>query len=658
MGRRCLAVFVIGSFILSAGLPAPAAPPRATTQPATQPAAQPTTQPAAADQAERIVVTATRLDTPLREVASSITVITAADIERRGAQWVLDALRDVPGLDIVRTGGPGATGSVFIRGAKSEHTKVLIDGICVNDPISPGGTFDFAHLNVDDIERIEVLRGPQSVLYGSDAIGGVIHIITRRGAGKFGGYVKGEGGSFDTYKVSAAAGASVGWLDFYATLTRTDSGGFSSAGEDYGNHERDPYRNTSFSAKVGLTPRENFEIIFVLRATCAASELDDEGGAGGDDPNHDSYFRSLAARVEGRLTLLDDRWEQKIGLSYVEYNRGTHDDPDAGDITLIRSTYRSRRVKFDWQHDLYLHETNTLTIGVEAEQEQGSSSYHSDGLWGPYTSRFRQRSQCTTGIFVQDKISLADSLFVTVGGRIDRHEKFGTVYTWRVAPAYVLRRTGTTFKAAAGTGFKAPTLFQLYSSYGSEDLQPERSFGWELGVRQRLLGRKLAVEATYFRNRFENLIDYDFATSKYNNIGMARSDGVELSAAYEPSERLRFEGSYTFTRTEDAATQDDLFRRARHKFGASVTCRPTDRLELNAGVSFVGGRDDVDSSVWPARRARLAKYVLWRFGASYKLTGHVTVFGRIENAFNEHYEQIKGYGTPGAAVYAGLKATF
>ncbi|MGB2821779.1 MAG: TonB-dependent receptor, partial [Phycisphaerae bacterium] len=605
--------------------------------------------------AGEIVVTATRLPTPRREVASAVTVITAEDIERRVVVTVADVLRDVPGLSVVRQGMLGHVTSVFIRGAKSEHTKVLVDGVCVNDPIAPSGGFDWGHLLAEDVERIEIVRGPQSVLYGSDAIGGVINIITKRGKGKLKGYVKAWGGSFDTYAESVGVGGDVGWLDYYASVTRVDTGGISAASWHRRNRERDGYENTSFTAKLGLTPTEHFETVVLVKGLCGESEVDDGGGRGLDDREHVTVARQLIVRAEPRLTLLDGFWEQKFAFSYVTSRRGDRDEP-AGD--RIRSDFHGERIKFEWQHDLHLHETNTLTFGAETEQEAGSSSYFSDA-WGRYYDHFRRQTLRTCGWYVQDKVNLHDVFFATAGARVDHHEAFGRACTWRVAPAVWIEQTQTKVKGAMGTGFKAPTIYQLYAPmYGDASLQPEHSLGWEVGLEQYFLRKTVGLEAVYFANRFRNLID--FSGGSFRNVGRASTQGVELSASWKPLDQLALDATYTYLRSRDATTKDDLLRRARHKFGVNVTYEPTEKLRLTAGVSFTGGRDDQfwDPSTYATRRVRLAKYATWRFGAEYDLNEHLTVFGTLENAFNEDYEEVYGYGTPGPGAYFGVKASF
>ena len=633
--------------------------------PATQPAggaapkAQEPNAPSAGLSGEEIVVTATRLATPLREVASSVTVITAADIERKGAKTVGEALRDVPGLAVTQTGPTGSVTAVSLRGAKTEQTKVLIDGVCVNDPISPGGGFNFGNLQTEDVERIEVVRGPQSVLYGSDAIGGVINIILKRGKGKPNGYVKTWAGSYHTYGETVAGGGSQGWLDYYASVTRLDSGGFSAAAVRDGNHERDGFGGTSYMTKLGITPSDKFETTMLVKGHANRVEEDNGGGSGQDDPDRFGKDRELLLRVEPRLSLLDGRWEQRFAFSYVR-NRRTDNDPKDNDNPgdTLRSAFNGERTKFEWQHDLRLHETNTLSVGMETEEQAGSSTYFSDE-YGPYYDSFPRTAMRTWGWFAQDKINIADTFFTTAGVRLDEHDQFGRAVTWRLAPALWINQTQTKLKGAVGTGFKAPTVYQLFAPiYGNRSLSPEESLGWEAGFEQYFCNKALVWEVVYFENRFTDMID--FSASRYNNVGQAQTKGVETSAKWRVCKAVELSANYTYLHSRDEETHDDLIRRPRHKFSVGVEYKATERLRLNTEVGFVGGRDDLvfDMTTYATRRVRLAKYAIWRFGAEYDLCKNVTLFGNVDNAFNEQYEDVSGYGTPGLAAYTGAKVKF
>ncbi len=303
---------------------------------------------------EEIVVTATKLATSIHEVGSSITVIHSEDIDRSGDTFISDLLKKVKGVEVIHNGGAGTTSFVFIRGAKSEHTLVLVDGVEANDPISPGRTFDFSNLNVDNIDRIEILRGPQGTLYGSDAMGGVINIITKEGKGKPSLSLFSEYGSWETRRNLFHVGGEYGWLHYSLSASHYETGGISAAGTQFGNSERDGYENSTFSGKVDIRPGDTFSFRFVSRYSSADAEIDDFGGAGGDDPNHRQKTEQYSLSGEGRVVLFDGALEQIGSLSFSSTDRSEFDDADplhAVDIT--RGSFRGNLMKAEYRANFY-----------------------------------------------------------------------------------------------------------------------------------------------------------------------------------------------------------------------------------------------------------------------------------------------------------------
>lgn len=611
------------------------------------------------EEIREVVVTATRLNTPAEEVGSSITVITDDQIDKMQKRTVLDVLRSVPALDVVQSGGPGGATSVFMRGAKSEHTLVLIDGVEMNDPISTGRGYDFAHLSVDGIERIEILRGPQSTLYGSDAIGGVINIITKRGKGKTSGFASLEGGSFNSFRGAAGGSGGNEWMQYSLGFSRWDTDGISAADEEDGNTEKDGYENTSLYGSLGFAPADIFDLDFTLRFTDAESGIDNAAGPGGDDPNSTEESKQLFFRTQGRLYLFDDIWEQKLGFSLTDHDRYSRNDTDAAHPDdLSRSSFDGRMLKFDWQNNFYIHDTNTVTFGIETEEEKGESNYYSESAWGPYTSAFVEQTARTTGYYFQDQVELWDSWFTTVGVRWDDHSKFGVETTYRIASAYLVQKTGTKFKGSYGTGFKAPTLYQLYSDYGDENLNPEESTGWDFGLEQSLFDGKAAMGAAIFHNEFDDLIDFDSGTWTYVNVARAVSKGIEIFGSAHPADNLDFRFSYAYTNTKDITTGEDLLRRADNKFSFNLNYGFPGKGNANLEIVYVGERDDDDFSTYPATRMQLDGYVLVNPAFSFQISENIEMFGRVENLFDRDYEEISGYGTPGISVYGGIKVLF
>lgn len=614
-----------------------------------------------------IVVTATRDELPIEQVGSSITVITAKQIEQQQQQTVADALRMVPGLDVVRSGGAGQTASVFMRGADSRHTLVLIDGVELNDPSTTGGEYHFGFLTTDNIERIEVLRGPQSTLYGSHAIGGVINIITKRGSGRPTGFVSAEGGSLSTAKESVGISGGTDLANYSLTLSRLDSSGISAAASSAGNSEADGYQNTTVAARLGITPTQHGDIDISLRYTRSRNEADNGNGAGADDPNRVMRTKELQFRTQGTLLLFDDRWEQKLGVSLNDLTRSDDNDRDAvHPLDFQRSEYQGQTLKFDWQHTLRLHTTNTLLIGAETKEEKAQSQFYSESSWGPYTSNWAEQSARTNGIYLQDQLKLWDAWFSTAGVRIDDHDRFGSKVTYRFTSAYQFKQTGTRLKGSYGTGFKAPSLYQMYDpANGNLNLKPEKSTGWDVGIEQALLNQQLQLGVTYFRNEYEQLIDWELVdpvwfSGMYKNVAKASSEGVELTASYQPIDSVQLRAGYTYNLTRNKQTGEELLRRPKHKLSAAINYRFLGKGNLNLGLLYVGSRDDLtfDPGTYAQQTVTLKGYTLVNLAASYDVTNNLQLFGRVDNLLDREYEEVLGYGTPGIGAYAGLKVSF
>jgi len=603
---------------------------------------------------EKVVVTADRTETPLDRTGSSVTVITREELERTGKPLVADALRGVPGLDVVRTGGVGGSASVFLRGANSEHTLVLVDGVEMNDPIAPARGFDFADLAVNNIERIEILRGPASTLYGSDALGGVIQIITRKGAGKPAGELSLEGGSFSTFRETAAVRGGSGRLGYSIGLSRLDTGGISAADERDGNREKDGFGSGSASARLHFQATKAVDLGLVLRITDSEADLDNFGGAFGDDVNHRSDSRRLATRVQAGRASNDGRWKQRLAVSYTDYDR-SFDNPVDVDHPIDESfsSFESSLLKFDRQSDLKLNDRHKLVFGVETEEEKGSSTFASDGAFGPFSSVFAEETSRTTGWYLQDQVRAGDRWNASLGARVDDHDRFGTKTTYRGAFSWKLPSEGTRLKGSYGTGFKAPSLFQLFSSFGNLDLAPEESTGWDVGVEQTVPFGNARVSLTGFRNDFENLIDFDFGTFTYRNIAEAKTRGLELEAAVAATESIDLSAGATWTSTEDRSDGSRLLRRPAVKYFARAHLQPSKALGLNLHVTRVGARDDFDFVT--SSRVSLDAYTLVDLSAEYRLSSGVRLFVRLENLLDESYQDGLGYGSPGLGGSAGVE---
>jgi vitamin B12 transporter len=590
---------------------------------------------------ETTVVTATRSETPLREVGSSVSVITHEDIVKRQVLTVADALRIVPGLDVLNSGGPGKVTSVFLRGANSNQTLVLIDGIEMNDPSSPNNGFDFANLTVDNIERIEVLRGGESSIYGSDAMGGVINIITKKGAGKPAYSVQGQGGSYGTFKVGGEVSGGTEQVDFSLGASHMETKGFSSADRLWGNREPDGYRNSTVDARVGAHPLDYLDFGWTLRYNEGKNFLDYDFPVPHDTLNYSGITKELYTRGFSHLKLLDNLWEQTVGIAYSRTDRRTRNYDPTLPFSL-NSDYLGEKIKVDWQNIFHLHETNTLTLGVEDEEDRFSSQSDPMG----------DKSYNTRGYYLLDQIKLWRRWFTTAAVRYDDNNRAGSKITWRITQALVFDETGTKLKGNYGTGFKVPSLVDLFAPFsGNPDLVPETSRNWDVGVEQAFWDKRVLMGATYFNNRFNNLIQYSFTTFQVDNISRATAEGVETFVQFNPLPELSLRGNYTYTRTDNPATDSRLIRRPTHKGSFEANYRFLEKADLNFTILAVGDKDDIGGT-------RVSGYVTANLAAGYRINDNVRLFARVDNLFDKKYQELYGYGTSRIAGYGGVALNF
>ena len=605
-----------------------------------------------------VVVTATGNETSLKDLGVTATVVGREEIERRGVNSLADLLRSVPSLDIVRTGGPGQVASLSIRGAKNEHTLVMIDGVEINDPMGTGRSADLATIDTDDIERIEVVRGSQSPLYGSDAMAGVVNIITRRGGGSPKGFLSGEVGSMKSFHESAGFSGGGEKFDYSLGVSRSDTEGISAASSALGNTEKDGYGSTSLSGRLGYRALPNLEFSLIGRYTKSKVDIDNAGGQGGDDPNNRADTRLNSLRFETRWRLLGERWEQRFALSWGENKREYRNDTDqAHPFDSDSSRYTGSHWKLEWRNNVKVLPDHILSFGLEREEEKGDSRYASQSQWGPYEDTFPVRDVTTKALYLQDQFRVAEGIHVVAGLRLDDHERFGSQGTFRVALSAQLPWKGALVRGSYGTGFKAPSLYQLFSPYGSQELKPEKSKGWELGAEQALFGERFSLGVTYYRNRFEDLIDYDMTAWKYVNVAEALTRGVELSLSGVPAERVTLKASYTYTKGEDQNGLT-LLRRPKHKYSLDLGWRFLDSASWNLTLIGVGERDDLVFTGGGSNRAALEGYLLVNTALSYDPLRSVRLFARIDNLLDKTYYEAWGYGTPGFSIYGGVRLSF
>ena len=600
------------------------------------------------EQLPEIVVSASRVPLEAKAVGSSVTVITAEEIERKQVRVLSDLLRDVPGVAVHRSGTMGTLTSVRIRGSEHGHTLVLIDSVKVNDPSSIAAVYDFADLSAADIERIEILRGPQSGIYGSDAIGGVIHVSTKKGRGPVTGNVSVEGGSFGTGSVSAGIRGGNDGHHFSLGAAGLGTSGISiAAGE-----EKDGYRNQTYSAKLGLRPAEDLDLELAGRYVKARVEYDNVPA--------DNDARSDSDQVTGRgrlkYSLLDGDWKHALGAALHRTRRtvvqwGTHE-------------YEGRKTRIDYETNLFF-ETAAMAdashaVTFVAEQERDSQK--SGGAASDVTNY---------GYSGEYQFGLLDRLFLSGSVRYDDNEGFRNATTFRITAAHVVERSGTRFHGSYGTGVKNPTLSHLFQQFGrvgpNPDVEPEESQGWDIGVEQSLMEDRLSLDLTYFSNRPTNLIywndagtPYDWQNPEtgdddfYDNLeGKSRIRGLEFTLRANPAEGWNLSAQYTYTDAKNPDGQP-LPRRAEHVASVNLGCGFLDgRGSVDLGIDYNGKQ--LNSTSDPVM---IDDFVLVNVAASYKLYRRVELFGRIDNLFDKDYEEIPGYRTTGIGFHAGVRGTF
>ena len=626
----------------------------------------------AEEQNGEVVTSPTTVATPTAEVANSITVITADDIARHQYRTLPDALQDAPGLNVVQSGGVGAQTAVFIRGTNSNHVKVLIDGIDATDPSNPSQTFDFSQLPTDDIARIEILRGPQSGLYGSDAIGGVISITTKRGEGPPKAYLRLEGGSFGTFNQSTGVSGSQDRFNYafnvmhlHTASTPVTPFAILSPGQTRNN---DYYDNKTFSTRVGYDFSDSFSINAVSRYTTSThdftGDFDDNLGpdfATSTQLDHQSY-----SRIEAVWSLLDGRFKNFFGAAYTNAQTKTFipEDPNINGLLPGSGPLNSigTRTKLDWRGVFAVNSDHTVVMGLEDERfafDQAS----------PFGVSVPSASNANRGAYLELQSKFWERLFLVANVRRDDNDAFGGHQTFRIAPAFIVPWTETKLKASYGTGFKAPTLSQLYNSFpplflSNSNLLPEESRGYDVGFEQPLMHDRIRFGATYFHNDITNLIQsvdipgqfaFGVPVQTLGNVGQATTYGAETFATFAVTPRLNLRADYTYTAAQDEIAHQELLRRPKNKASLAANWQATDQLKLTATWLYVSGwvdisRDNLTPSFAPP-------YQVVNLAANYAASEHVTYFGRLDNLFNEHYQVPIGFLRPGFGIFGGVRLT-
>lgn len=617
-----------------------------------------------------LVITADRTPEPIGATGSSISVVSHETIATSNPGSLVDALRAVPGLDISENGGPGGTANVRLRGGNSGQALVMIDGIRVNDPTAASGDFEFAMFAPSAIDRIEVLKGPQSALYGSDAMTGVINIITKKGAGPAQFNIRTEAGSYGTAVTQGSMSGSDGPWSYAITGGGQHSNGFSRYGyripaieAKFPNLERDGFDRLGGSTRIGFDAGDGVRLDSGVVSSFTRSAYD---AATGTLPDTPSAATRLLETVWGRASV--DTFGGVLTHSVTVSN--THVERSFDDVsyktntlpqntTSIISDYIGNSLGVEYQATLKLGLLGSLIYGAKTQSETAQTySTSITPIRGALTPLLG-KAQDTNSLFALWSVPLGERLSVTLGGRVDDVVDVARFETWRATAAYAITETGTKFHSSAGTGAKAPTLFQLYDqSFGNAALTPETSFGYDAGIDQSLLNGRVVLSLTGFANDLNNLINFvsDAAhpNGYYVNVARAETSGLELAGNVDILPGLmKFNVAYTYLHAEDLGNSSVLARRPKNFARLALTITPTDKWMIEPRVATVSKRFSSANQI-----GQVDAYTRVDLYSEYKLDANWKVFARGENFLNAHYQEVLNFGTTGPAAYAGVNATW
>ena len=653
--RSLRLVFLIASTALASGV-------HAEEQQAPQPDAAATER-----SGDTILVTATRLAVPIDTVPAAITVLDKRAIDRAQDLGVTELLLRTPGVSMSRNGGYGTATSLRIRGAESEQTVVVIDGVKLNDPSATSGGFNFANLMVGDASRIEVLRGPQSILWGSLAIGGVVNVVTPLPEKSLEGSFDIEAGSRQTVSARAAVGGRSGPLAWRIGGQAFTTDGISAVAPAYGGKERDGYRNRNVSGRAVLDLAPG--VALDLRGYYSAGRTEIDATTG------DSFEFGLTKEFVGyaglNVDLADGRFRNRIGYAYTDTDRDNYNPTRARQQTFDAAGTMRR---FEYQGSFALTDRITLLAGAENEHSRFRSVSPPAALATPVPQPIRGTAEITS-VYGQIVAEPIEGLTLNAGLRHDDHDRFGGRTLFAAGAAWRLP-TGTLLRASYGEGFKAPTLYQLFSEYGNAGLDSEEATGWEAGAEQHLFDGKLMLGATWFDRTTKGQIIFNSCTAAstvplclvpgstaarrlgyYSNVSRAEGHGIEAQAALALG-GLRLDGNYSWIVTEDRSPGAATFgkwlpRRPRQTANASVSYDWGFGLTTGAALRWSGHSFDN-----AANTTRLDSYTLVDLRAELALSDRVRLFGRVENLFDEKYMTSFRYDTLGRSVYAGIRGRF
>ncbi len=616
------------------------------------------------------IVTGTRIPTPAERVPASITVLTRREIEERGYQTLAEALVSVPGLRIAQLGGPGQQASAFLRGTNSRHVLVLLDGVPLNDPSEPNAAFNFGNELLFDVERIEVLRGPASALYGSAALGGVVNLVTRRAPPDraFAPYGELAGGTQRTVRAGLGATGTVGAFDYLLSAQSFSTRGFNAVAPRLTDiNERDGFRGVFTTARLGWTPVEGTRVEGLLRWRQNNFGIDDVPR---DDPNYSAEDRRWYGQIRGETRLFGGAWATGLRLSATEDRRRFVNLPDALGTSTADDLYRGTRTTLDWGNTVRLPALGALTdgalgFGVTHNFEEARSASGS-----PFFRTTVDATQHTTAGYATLQYRLLERLDLTAGLRHDATTGFTDETTWRLGAVLAVPEVASRLRASGGTGFAVPSLFQRFGIIGSffrgnPDLRPERSVGWEVGAETDwpAFGRPAfaTTSATYFQSRIRDLINFNPGFDTLVNVDRARIQGVELGLTLRPAAWFETAAAWTITGAFDDTTGRRLPRRPEHVVSVTARVVPFPRVVVAPTVLFTGRSPEAafasysDGGVaFPYQRTNPPGTVV-NVTATWQAFERAALFLEARNLGNSRFEPANGFVTPGRSVLVGTR---
>lgn len=606
-----------------------------------------------------VVVSADRFPTDPNKVTSSYTVVMQEEMQRRQLRTAGEVLKTVPGVSVQQSGGPGTQTSVFIRGSNSNHVLVLIDGITANDPSSANGAADFANFLTENLDRIEIVRGPMSTMYGSQAIGGVVSMVTKAGKGPMNGAAFTELGTRLWSNSGAFVRGSEGRfnynLSFAGTFSPNDTPVPARFTPPGGYVDIDPYRNITVASRLGFEINDNTQFNWYTRYIDSKLNYDQIGA---EDPNANGYSSQFYTRGELEGSYFDGRWKPVVGVNYSTITRHDMDYPSVQNLTPFNtdSWFNGRRLQADFKNLVTVTDWVDVIAGVDYDRQWAYTN--TVGSFTPYTQGWGAMTQ--TGIYGQLRLNPFEGFNLNVGGRSDFNDTFGTVGTWRAGASYLWAPTDTKFKGSYGTAFKAPSLFELYGPGafcgGNRNLQPEYSRGYEFGVEQGIYDRKVKAGITYFFNTYSNLIQCPPPFLALQNVANAQSEGFEATVQVSPVKWFDFYFDYTHTFARNVDTNVVLVRRPQDVFNIRAEVRPWTDTLFGVGILQVSNRTDFNATTGVIMNP--SPYTLVRITAQYDVIKDVQLFARAENVLNRVYEEPEGFQAPYFQAFFGIKAKF